>query len=89
MRSNPNPITTKNIPIMIKKHITSFPKRGHSFFKHFFGSATCGTDPTVNEFIKGGSRRDVMLPAALALFRIVYITAAITFIFFHCCLLYP
>jgi hypothetical protein len=89
MRSIPNPITTKNNPIMIKKHITSFPERGRSFFKHIFGGAAYGADPTVKEFIKGGLRRDVILPTALALFRIVYITTDITFIFVHLYLLYP
>jgi len=62
---------------------------GLSFFKHIFGSAAYGADPTVKEFIKGGVRRDVILLTAHALFRIVYITTDITFIFFHFYLLYP
>jgi hypothetical protein len=52
-----------------------------NLFKHIFGSAAHGADPTVREFIKGCVRGDI--PIRVALFGIVNITADITFPFFH------
>jgi len=52
-----------------------------SLFKHIFGSAAYGADPTFREFIKGCVRGDISI--RIALFRIVNITADITFPFLH------
>jgi len=52
-----------------------------SFFKHIFGSAAHWADPTVRKFIKGGARWDITV--RIAIFRIVNITANLTFPFFH------
>jgi len=52
-----------------------------SLFKHVFGGAAHGTDPIVREFIEGCVGWDI--PIGIAFFRIVDITADITFPFFH------
>ena len=57
-----------------------------SLFKHIFGSAAHGADPTFREFIKGCIRGDITI--GIALFGIVNITADITFPFFHLYLLF-
>jgi len=49
--------------------------------KHIFGSAAQRANPTVREFIKGCVRGDISV--GIALFRIVNITADVTFPFFH------
>jgi hypothetical protein len=52
-----------------------------NLFKHVFGSAAHRANPTVREFIKGCVRGDISI--GITLFRIVNITADVTFPFLH------